>query len=160
MYEQKIPSKPKGQLQHLTKKITKTGIIIGKTVEPTYKTPNTPSRDDENGKNKIPEYIPSYLEKLILFAVDYLYGNYSFVNYPFENSNNGKVRIFLSAETQKYDVQIISAKIIGNNSCTLDVKGSEISSIPFEKGKRLALAVELDYQDYCPLEIEAYALKK
>ncbi len=132
----------------------------GKTVEPTYKTPNTPSRDDENGKNKIPEYIPSYLEKFIPIAVDYKHGKYSFVIYPSENSNNGKVRIFLSAETQKYDVQIISAKIIGNNSCTLDVKGSEISSIPFEKGKRLALAVELDYQDYCPLEIEAYALKK
>ena len=76
---------------------------------------------------------------------------------PETNGNDGVIELYLSGETQKYKAPIKNLSLIGGNADFVDNK---IIGLTFENGKELRFSLELDYSDYCPLEVEMHAIEK
>lgn len=81
-------------------------------------------------------------------------GEYTILFTPKISAENGILEILMSAESQNYDASILSA------SCTecpdLKFNGSKITNLTFTAKKTLRLNIQLDYHDYCSLEVKAY----
>ena len=75
-----------------------------------------------------------------------------------ETSQNTAVEITLSGETQSFDVPILSAKDLKGNS--YKIEGNKIVGINVQGGIAMRLQIKIDYQDYCAMEVAAYAVKE
>lgn len=81
-------------------------------------------------------------------------GEYTLIFTPSVSAANGVLEVFMSAETQNYDAEIISAKC---DICPeVAVSGNKITNLTFTAKKALRLDVQIDYSDYCSLEVKAY----
>ena len=81
-------------------------------------------------------------------------GEYTLIFTPSVSSSKGMLELFMSAESQNYDADIISAKC---DSCPeAAVSGNKITQLTFTSGKALRIDVQIDYSDYCSLEVKAY----
>ena len=76
---------------------------------------------------------------------------------PNQDGENGSIELFLSAETQRYAAPIKNATVIGGSS---NNHGNTISGLHFVKGEPIRISLELDYKDYCSMEVEMYAASK
>ena len=76
---------------------------------------------------------------------------------PSENGVNSSIELFLSAETQKYVAPIKKASLIGGN---MEWRGNVCSGLTFIKGQPLRISLELDYYDFCSMEVVMYANQK
>ena len=77
---------------------------------------------------------------------------------PTVTSDEGSIQVFMSAETQNYEAPIVSASVIGGSEAK--VKGGIIDGLKFEKDQPLRIKVQLDFHDYCSVEVKSYAVKK
>ena len=77
-------------------------------------------------------------------------GEYTIVFTPGSSATDGVLEVFMSAESQNYDASIVAAYC---SECP-DLKFSQ-NRITNEK-KALRLNIQLDYHDYCSLEVKAY----
>lgn len=81
-------------------------------------------------------------------------GEYTIVFTPGSSATDGILEVFMSAESQNYDASIIAA------SCTecpdLKFKNNRITNLKFTEKKAIKLNIQLDYHDYCSLEVKAY----
>lgn len=91
-------------------------------------------------------------------CIDKNRGMYVFMLEPNEDADYGVLEVFLSAETQKYNAPIKNAALI--NGQALDVNDNKIKGLSFRSNEQLRIRVELDYYDYCSLEVNIYATKK
>lgn len=84
-------------------------------------------------------------------------GEYSITFVPTLSAENGKLELYLSAESQNYEATIVSAMGIGQPILT--VSTNQIMGISFKANTPVRLKVVLDYHDYCSMEVKAYGNK-
>ena len=128
----------------------------GKTDKPETK-PGQPAHIEPGGDENVPKHINVKAEKFVCVCINKGEGRYMIKFSPSKDGDNGVIELFLSAETQRYPAPIKSASLIGGNA-TLD--GNKIRDLSFVAGKELRLSVELDYSDYCSMEVELHATSK
>ncbi len=109
--------------------------------------------DGEEPIKHIPK--PIEIDKFVFFAPDRKNGKYVLMLIPASNGNDGSIELEISGEVFNSPVVVKSALQIGGK--TLTVEENKISGLQFEKGKQIRISVELDYHDYCALEVSAYA---
>lgn len=85
-------------------------------------------------------------------------GRYMVDFVPSVDSGNGSLSFFLSGETEAYKAGIVSAAQIGGTQLT--VKENTICSLSFKCGQHIRINMQLDYKDYCSMEVKAYVDKK
>lgn len=84
-------------------------------------------------------------------------GEYTIVFTPSTSAENGKLELFMSAESQNYEAKIIAATC---KACPEAVfSGYTISNLTFIERKPLIVEIKLDYSDFCSLEVKAYGNK-
>ena len=73
---------------------------------------------------------------------------------PTSSATDCILEVFMSAESQNYEASIIAA------SCPecpdLKFYKNRISNLKFTEKKSIRLNIQLDYHDYCSLEVRAY----
>ena len=81
-------------------------------------------------------------------------GEYTIVFTPGSSATNGILEVFMSAESQNYDASIIAASC---SECPdLKFDKNRITNLSFTERKAIRLNIQLDYHDYCSLEVKAY----
>lgn len=84
-------------------------------------------------------------------------GQYTIVFTPGTSATNGVLEVFMSAESQNYEANIIA---VSCPDCpTLKFDKNQISNLTFMENKELRFDIQLDYHDYCSLEVKAYGNK-
>lgn len=97
------------------------------------------------------------LEKFVSICVDKEKGKYALMITPDMDGDDGVIELFLSGETQNYEAPIIKASLIGGS---VNLHKNMMKNVQFIKGQPLRISVELDYQDYCSMEVKLYATEK
>ena len=85
-------------------------------------------------------------------------GKYMIDFIPSADSDDGSLKFFLSGETEAYKAVILKASQIGGADLT--VKDNAITGMKFIAGQHIRINLQLDYKDYCSLEVKAYVNKK
>lgn len=81
-------------------------------------------------------------------------GEYTIVFTPDISASDGILEVFMSAESQNYEATIIAASC---SECPeLKFSKNRISNLTFTEKKAIRLNIQLDYHDYCSLEVKAY----
>ncbi len=109
----------------------------------------------EEGTEKIPTVKNITPQKLRIICTDKKAGKYIVMFVPNESAENGTIHLSLAAESCSYDAPIINASIIGKGNLT--VSGTEIKGVEFIKDAPVRLNVQIDFSDYCSMEVKAYA---
>ena len=112
---------------------------------------------ETSGEQNIPVRISVGVEKFISICVNKEEGKYVLLVVPNRDGVNGSLELFLSAETQKYEAPIKKASLIGGN---MEVEQNVCKGLNFSKGQPLRISLELDYTDYCSMEVTMYANQK
>ena len=84
-------------------------------------------------------------------------GKYTIIFTPAISAHDGVLEIFMSAESQIYDAKILSAHCATYPNLT--VEGNKIQNIDFTRQQPLKIDVQIDYHDYCPMEVKGYGNK-
>lgn len=77
---------------------------------------------------------------------------------PSNNANNGVLELYMSGENQRYPAQLKSVSLIGKGNLNFDL--NKITGLSFQKDKEIRLSIEIDYHDYCSMEVQLYATEK
>ena len=85
-------------------------------------------------------------------------GKYMVDFVPSVDSENGSLSFFLSGETEAYKAGIVSASQIGGAQLT--TKENTICGLVFKAGQHIRINMQLDFKDYCSMEVKAYVDKK
>lgn len=84
-------------------------------------------------------------------------GLYTIVFTPSVSATEGILEVFMSAESQNYEAKILSASC---ESCPeLAVHNNRITNLMYTEKQPLKITVQLDYHDYCSMEVKAYGNK-
>lgn len=116
--------------------------------------PVHPGEEGGNAKQKVVEVKPL---KFKAFCMDAKNGKYLFLFTPDRDASNGYINLYLSGETEVYKAPVTDASLIGGG--TIHFKDNQIQDIEFKKGVPLRISLQLDYHDYCSMEVKAYADK-
>lgn len=130
----------------------------GHTVTPGPK-PGDDAHQEEGGSEQAPKKIPVGIEKFISICVDKERGKYVLMIVPDNNGTDGIVELYLSAETQNYEAPIQKASLIAGSG-TVTVSKNKIKGFSFAKGQAVRVSIELDFYDYCSMEVKMYATQK
>lgn len=84
-------------------------------------------------------------------------GEYTINFTPSASAADGYLDIFMAAESQSYEATIISADCPDFPQLTVDK--NRIWGLTFEAKKQIKIHIQLDYHDFCPLEVKAYGNK-
>jgi len=120
--------------------------------------PGIPAHPVPEGDIKVPKPISVNAEKFVCLCINKDEGKYMLRVSPDRECTDGEIELFLSAETQRYPAPITNAVLIGGGS--VSVEENKIKGVSFVKGKDLRLSIEIDYSDYCSMEVELYAASK
>ena len=77
---------------------------------------------------------------------------------PDFDGTNGLIMFELSAETGSYPAPLAGASLIGQGS--VQVSGNKLTGVEFKKDVPIKVIIQLDYSDYCSMEVSACADKK
>ena len=119
--------------------------------------PGQEAHSSPEGDSKIPQRKNVGMEKFVCMGIDKDAGKYMVMLVPDSDGTNGEMELFLSAETQKYEAPIKSVNVIGGNA---SFKGNVISGLEYKKGEAIRISLELDYTDYCSMEVILHATTK
>lgn len=174
-FEVNIPKKKPAQensfqLGHDREKEDDTGDITGEA--------DTSGSGHNNGKNSVggngggikegegkgdnPREIRKVLTgidavKIRIVCLNKKAGQYSVTFVPAVSAENCEIELFLSAETQNYEAPILSVK--GFDQPSVTTNGNTISGLTFASGKPVRLIINVDFYDYCSMEVKAYGYK-
>lgn len=81
-------------------------------------------------------------------------GEYTIVFIPGISATDGILEVFMSAESQNYEASIVTATCI--DCPDLKFAKNRITNLTFIEKKAIRLNIQLDYHDYCSLEVKAY----
>ena len=129
----------------------------GKTEHPENK-PGQPAHAEPGGDKKAAKRINVSAEKFVCLCINKDEGKYMLRVTPGKDGVDGIIELFLSAETQRYPAPIRKATLIGGPA--VSIEGNRIKALPFVKGKDIRLSIEIDYTDYCSMEVGLYATSK
>lgn len=85
-------------------------------------------------------------------------GKYMIDFIPSVDSDNGSLNFYLSGETEAYKAPVVKASQIGGAELT--VNGNALTGLTFKNGQHIRINLQLDYKDYCSMEVKAYVNKK
>ena len=79
-----------------------------------------------------------------------------------EDAEKSKLTFGISGEQSDFDLPIISAKVLSNDTDLLveKTKDNEVYLSGMKKGQRLNLEVKIDFDEYCMMEVDYYEDKK
>lgn len=117
--------------------------------------PGTGSGDELIEHRKSLSSIASTKSRIV--CTDKNKGQYVVTFIPVVTAANGVLDLFMSAESQNYSANIISAKC--DDFPNVTYKGNRIMGLSFTEGIPIKLKVQLDYHDYCSMEMKAYGNK-
>lgn len=84
-------------------------------------------------------------------------GEYIIVFTPTASAENGVLEVFMSAESQNYDASLVN--VTCPDCPELKFSKNKITNLTFAEKETLRFNVQLDYHDYCSLEVKAYGNK-
>lgn len=84
-------------------------------------------------------------------------GEYTIVFTPSSSASDGYIDVYMSAESQNCDAALLSASC--PECADLTFSGNRISNLVFTEKQPLKISIQLDYHDYCSLEVKAYGNK-
>lgn len=119
--------------------------------------PPEPAHREEGGDSSNKSSVRIDPEKFICMCIDKSAGKYMIRVSPNKDGLNGEIHLYLSAETQRYEAPIKKVTLIGGEA---SFEGNIIKDLVFEKGKEMRLSIELDYYDYCSVEVMMRADQK
>lgn len=96
--------------------------------------------------------------KLRIMSDNGTVGSYLIQFTPSASAEDCSLALFLSAESDKYDADVISAENVATGE-SLEVNGNTISKLTFTENVTLKLRVSINYKDYCSMEVRAYGHK-
>ena len=126
-------------------------------VGPEYRPPE-PAHPEEEGDKQIPKKIAVGISKFVYVALEKNNGKYVLKIIPEKNGTDGIIELFMSAETAKYPAPLKKVSIIGVGNARIE--DNKVLGVDFKKDQELRLSIELDYTDYCSLEVGMYANKE
>ncbi|MGF0017373.1 hypothetical protein, partial [Sporofaciens sp. SGI.106] len=81
-------------------------------------------------------------------------GEYTIVFTPSASATDGVLEVFMSAESQNYEAPIVA---VSCSQCpALKFYKNRVTNLTFTEKNALRLNIQLDYHDYCSLEVKAY----
>lgn len=95
--------------------------------------------------------------KTRVVCADKTSGKYVVTFVPMSPATNGIIDLYMSAESQNYDAHIIAVTCDGQPG--ISFKANRISGLSFTENVPVKLQVQLDYHDYCSMEVKAYGNK-
>lgn len=95
--------------------------------------------------------------KIRVVCLDKHLGDYSISFTPDFSASDGVLEVFLSAESGNYEAMIKSAVIYG--APELQVHSNKIKDLIFTANKSIRVRVNINYSDYCSMEVKAYGYK-
>lgn len=120
--------------------------------EPKPPTPIHPIPGEEKTINKDKEVKPA---KFIPICTDVKNGKYIVMFTPSSDGTDGKIQLFLSGESEIFKAPIKSAKLLGGSD--LEFTDNTIKNLTFAANQQLKINLELDFYDYCSMEVKASA---
>ena len=84
-------------------------------------------------------------------------GEYSVTFVPSMSADNGRIELFMSAETQNYTAPIV--QVVGIGQSGIEIEDNKIKNVTFTEKKPVRLKVTIAYHDYCSMEVKAYGHK-
>ncbi len=111
--------------------------------------------EKKNGSSKMQDIIP---QKLRIMCMDKNSGKYVVMFVPDADGVNGLIEFELSAEAGSYPAPLVNASLIGQGS--VKVSGNKLTGVDFRKGIPIKVMLQIDYSDYCSMEVSACADKK
>lgn len=128
-----------------------------KTHGPTHPQPHQPKPISivPGVETKVKQRNEIDIEKFIFISPNRKLGKYILKIVPAENGKNGVIELNVSGEVFSFPAIIKSAALLGGEA--LEVDDNRINGVTFEKGKQVRVSVELESNDYCALEVSAYA---
>jgi len=124
----------------------------GEKIEP-Y--PVDPVSEKRKSSSQRIEIIP---EKLRIICMDKHEGKYVVMFIPNSSGQKGTISFELVAESTNYPAPITSASVMGQGEAT--IFGNTIMGVDFNKDVPIRLTLQLDYYDYCSMEVRAHADKE
>lgn len=121
--------------------------------------PNPQSINNDVSKQNRPKLVGVIFERFMCLCANKSKGQYILSFLPRDNYKNATLKLFISAETNNYDAPIKSATDIQTKQA-LQVKGNSIFGLNLNKDKEFRASLELDYYDYCSIEVSLYEIKK
>ena len=89
-------------------------------------------------------------------CMDKTQGKYRITFTPSVNVADGYMKVYQAAESQEYDAVLLNVTC---DSQEVSFKGNTISGFNLEAKKPITLTIQIDYSDYCALEVKAYGYK-
>lgn len=114
-----------------------------------------PVDPDPNGRSSAPQKHDITPQKLRIMCMDKAAGKYVVMFIPDANGTNGIIDFELSAETGSYPAPLLNASLIGQGN--VKVSGSKLTGVEFKKDTPIKVMLQLDYTDYCSMEVSACA---
>lgn len=111
----------------------------------------------EKDTTKAKQFNSVALNRFIPICINRKQGKYALNLIPGEDGKDGVLELYLSAETQSYKAPVKSAKVIGGNC---ELSDNCIKGLEFIKDQQLKIILELDYDEFCSMEVKAYAIKE
>jgi hypothetical protein len=119
--------------------------------------PRTEAHKEDGGSDLGSNKIAVGIEKLTSICVNKENGKYVLVIVPEEDAEDATVELYLSAETGNYKAPLKNATVLGN---TVHVKDNSIQGIKLVKKQPTRMSLEIDFYDYCSMEVKMYAITK
>ena len=92
-----------------------------------------------------------------IFCTDKVSGKYTVTFVPSADAENAVLDLFMSAESQNYDAKILK---VSSEVCPgITFEKNRISGLTFKEGVPVKISVQLDFLDYCSMEVKAYGNK-
>lgn len=121
--------------------------------------PSEPTHEEEGGNMEKDVLVDVELENLSYICIDKNNGKYALIFTPDITSDKGQIELYLSGETSRYPAPIKSASLILGEG-KIETNQNTINNIKFIAGKELRISLEINYYDYCSLEVFANAIKE
>lgn len=128
----------------------------GNTNEPGDRPPSEVNPSEKGNEKKGTDKAVS-LSKFTPVCINKDSGRYAVTIIPLEDCEEGCIDLFLSAESQRYKAPLKTVRIIGGDCVVND---NRIKGISFKSNMPIKMSIEIDYTDYCSMEVLAYAIKK
>lgn len=126
-------------------------------VGPEYRPPES-AHPEDGGDKQIPKKISVGIKKFVYVALDKNNGKYMLKIIPEKDGTDGTIELYMSAETAKYPAPLKIVSIVGVGNARFE--DYKVLGVDFKKDQELRLSIELNYSDYCSLEVGMYANKK
>ena len=84
-------------------------------------------------------------------------GAYTVLFTPAVSASDGVLEVLMSAESQNYPARLLAVRCASQPNLVL--VGNKIQNVVFTKQQPLRIDIQIDYHDFCSMEVKAYGNK-